>query len=97
MVPRGGIIEIVSCPNYFAEVVEWFGWTLMTWSWAGLGFFCCKFANLGKIIQSDGDVVTLLRFSSETEGHGWKPNMYNNFIFCNFGAFYMCMYMDGYM
>ncbi|KAJ7961300.1 Steroid 5-alpha-reductase [Quillaja saponaria] len=45
-VPRGGWFELVSCPNYFGEIVEWFSWAIMTWSWTGLGFALYTCANL---------------------------------------------------
>jgi steroid 5-alpha reductase family enzyme len=35
-VPRGGMFTYVSCANYFGELVQWGGWALATWSWAGL-------------------------------------------------------------
>nr|KYP47143.1 putative steroid reductase DET2 [Cajanus cajan] len=47
VVPGGGLFELVACPNYFGEIVEWLGWAVMTWSWAGLGFCVYTFANLG--------------------------------------------------
>ncbi|PON36913.1 3-oxo-5-alpha-steroid 4-dehydrogenase, C-terminal [Parasponia andersonii] len=43
---RGGWLEVVGCPNYFGECVEWLGWALMTWSWAGLGFLLFTSTNL---------------------------------------------------
>lgn len=45
-IPRGGLFEWVSCPNYLGEILEWAGWAVMTWSWAGLGFFVYTCANL---------------------------------------------------
>lgn len=45
-VPTGGLYRWISSPNYFGEMVEWFGWAIMTWSLAGLTFAVWTFANL---------------------------------------------------
>jgi 3-oxo-5-alpha-steroid 4-dehydrogenase 1 len=45
-VPRGGAFELVSCPNYLGEIVEWIGWAVATWSPAGLAFAMYTVANL---------------------------------------------------
>ena len=45
-VPKGGLFELVSCPNYLGEIVEWAGWALLTWSPAGLVFALWTAANL---------------------------------------------------
>ena len=46
-IPRGGLFELVSCPNYTAEIVEWIGFAILSWSlpgavyaaWVGLTLF----------------------------------------------------------
>jgi protein-S-isoprenylcysteine O-methyltransferase Ste14 len=45
-IPRGGAFELVSCPNYLGELLEWSGWALATWSLAGLSFALWTAANL---------------------------------------------------
>jgi 3-oxo-5-alpha-steroid 4-dehydrogenase 1 len=45
-IPRGGLFEHVSCPHYLGEIVEWTGWALLTWTWAGLVFALWVAANL---------------------------------------------------
>jgi protein-S-isoprenylcysteine O-methyltransferase Ste14 len=45
-VPHGGLYRWVSAPNYFGEILEWFGWALATWSTAGLAFALYTMANL---------------------------------------------------
>ena len=45
-IPRGGLFELVSCPNYLGEVVEWTGFAILTWSPTGLSFAVWTAANL---------------------------------------------------
>lgn len=45
-VPKKGLYRLVSCPNYLGEIIEWFGWALAVWSWAGLLFALWTLANL---------------------------------------------------
>lgn len=44
--PKGGMYNYVTSANYFGELLEWLGWAILTWSWAGLVFFIWTFANL---------------------------------------------------
>ena len=46
VIPRGGFFRYVSCPNHFGEIVEWFGFALMTWSSPALAFAIWTLVNL---------------------------------------------------
>lgn len=45
--PRGGMFRYVTSANYFGELLEWTGFAILTWSWAGALFAVWTFANLG--------------------------------------------------
>ncbi len=45
-IPYGGMYRLISCPNYFGELVEWAGWAILTWSLGGLTFAFWTAANL---------------------------------------------------
>lgn len=45
-VPRGGLYEWVSCPNYFGELIAWSGWAIASWSLPGFAFALFTAANL---------------------------------------------------
>lgn len=45
-IPRGGMYKYVSSANYFGEFVEWCGFAILTWSFAGAVFALWTFANL---------------------------------------------------
>ncbi|MGB1701253.1 MAG: 3-oxo-5-alpha-steroid 4-dehydrogenase, partial [Nannocystaceae bacterium] len=46
VLPKGGLFEYVVQPNYLGELLEWIGWAIATWSWAGAAFAAYTFANL---------------------------------------------------
>ena len=46
VIPQSGLFRWVSAPNYLCEIIEWFGWAIATWSWAGLAFAVYTAANL---------------------------------------------------
>ena len=45
-IPRGGLYEYISCPNYFGEILQWCGFALATWSLPALAFAWYSAANL---------------------------------------------------
>ena len=45
-IPYGGLYNLVSCPNYLAETVEWVGYAVVSGSWAGTAFAFYTFSNL---------------------------------------------------
>ena len=44
--PKGGMFNYVTSANYFGELLEWIGFAILTWSWAGAVFAFWTFANL---------------------------------------------------
>ena len=45
-IPEGGFYNWISSPNYFGEIIEWFGWAIITYSISGFVFFLWTFFNL---------------------------------------------------
>ncbi|WP_418992345.1 DUF1295 domain-containing protein [Alistipes sp.] len=45
-IPRGGMFRYVTSANYFGELLEWVGFAVASWSWAGAVFAWWTFANL---------------------------------------------------
>lgn len=45
-IPWGGWFQWISNPNYLGEILQWTGWAILTWSWAGLAFALFTFCNL---------------------------------------------------
>lgn len=46
IIPMKGFFRFVSCPNHFGEILEWFGFALLTWSSPGLAFAIWTLVNL---------------------------------------------------
>ncbi|MBI5502492.1 MAG: 3-oxo-5-alpha-steroid 4-dehydrogenase [Deltaproteobacteria bacterium] len=45
-IPRGGGFRFVTSPNYLGELLEWTGWTLVTWSLGSATLLAVSAANL---------------------------------------------------
>ncbi len=46
LIPKGGLFEWVSCPNFLGEMILWCGWAIMCWNLAALSFAVWTIANL---------------------------------------------------
>jgi len=46
VIPRKGFFRFVSCPNHFGEILEWFGFAILTWSMPALAFAIWTVVNL---------------------------------------------------
>lgn len=49
-IPKDGLFNQISCPNFFGEVLEWFGFAIMTFNLGSLSFFiwtCCNLIPRG--------------------------------------------------
>ena len=54
-IPYGGLFRYVSSPNYFGELVIWFGWAIAVWSWPAFLFAMWTLANLLPRAKSNHD------------------------------------------
>lgn len=45
-IPSGFLYEYISCPNFFGEMIQWFGFAVMAFNLPALGFFVWTVANV---------------------------------------------------
>ena len=45
-IPNGGMFRLISCPNHFGEIIEWFGYAVIAFSIPALSFALWTFFNL---------------------------------------------------
>jgi 3-oxo-5-alpha-steroid 4-dehydrogenase 1 len=45
-IPESGLFKLISCPNFFGEIVEWLGYAILCWSLPAFSFFIWTFCNL---------------------------------------------------
>jgi len=49
-IPKSRLFNRISCPNFFGEIIEWFGFAIMTFNLGSLSFFiwtCCNLIPRG--------------------------------------------------
>lgn len=72
--PTGGMFHYVTSANYFGEFIEWVGYAILTWSWAGAVFALWTFANLAPRASRIHD-----RYAKEFAGQ-FNPNKVKRII-----------------
>ena len=45
-IPKGGVFNFISCPNYFGEIIEWIGFSIIALSLPALSFTLWTCFNL---------------------------------------------------
>ena len=45
-IPKWGLFKYINSSNYFGEILEWVGFAILSWSWAGVVFVLWTFANI---------------------------------------------------
>lgn len=46
VIPKGGLFDYVSCPNFFGEIIEWLGFAIMTLNPGSISFLIWTICNL---------------------------------------------------
>lgn len=67
-IPRGGLFEFVSCPNYTYEILSWLGFNLMTRTVAGILFMTAGAAQMVVWAQAKHR-----RYRQEFDGQDGRP------------------------
>ena len=63
-IPQAFMYKYLSAPNYFGEIIEWFGWAILTWSISGVIFLIWVIANL---------------FPRAISHHKWYKNKFDDY------------------
>ena len=45
-IPQGWLFHYISCPNYFGEIIEWIGYSIIAWNLPAASFAIWSFCNL---------------------------------------------------
>ena len=45
-IPKKGLFEYISCPNHFGEIIEWIGFSILSWNLASLSFAVWTVVNI---------------------------------------------------